>query len=103
MAFFPSRISIPYGAIKREAVKLYYNALCEFQFLMVRLKESRYCIQLWNIAISIPYGAIKSITIIQIIFVMCISIPYGAIKSRKPVGKKQRRIYISIPYGAIKR
>jgi len=38
--FLNSDISIPYGAIKSEVGQLIYAVAEEFQFLMVRLKES---------------------------------------------------------------
>ncbi len=55
------RISIPYGAIKRIANKVYANRMGKFQFLMVRLKVDTISARAGLDVISIPYGAIKSL------------------------------------------
>ena len=54
-------------------------------------------------AISIPYGAIKSyLSQIRRFGQNNISIPYGAIKSVFEDGGSEIQSFISIPYGAIK-
>jgi len=53
-----------------------------FQFLMVRLKVIEFYRYICQNRISIPYGAIKSITVAETNSMFeVISIPYGAIKS----------------------
>ncbi len=62
-----------------------------FQFLMVRLKV--YTVQkvFQQFVISIPYGAIKSISTFRATNALqVISIPYGAIKSRKAETKRMK-------------
>ncbi len=61
MKLIIKRISIPYGAIKRDK-KINRKKLKNlFQFLMVRLKDYNVAKDLFNrYEISIPYGAIKS-------------------------------------------
>jgi len=66
--WLPAIISIPYGAIKRISPKFVSNNLGEFQFLMVRLKECTSKLMPPIINISIPYGAIKSFLTIFFIF-----------------------------------
>ena len=69
---------------------------------MVRLKVELSAEEQRIIDISIPYGAIKRISVFITAYYLHISIPYGAIKS---CFKKVNRMYedcISIPYGAIK-
>ena len=73
-----------------------------FQFLMVQLKvENRYK-EIASTEISIPYGSIKSHTLMINPFYTIISIPYGSIKSFHS-SVTFPAIFISIPYGSIKR
>jgi len=90
----------------------------------VRLKVSFVCCSNCRLAISIPFGAIKSIHNLRLflrsyiisipfgaiksqgeagsIHFYGISIPFGAIKRRVPIVLKRELIHISIPFGAIK-
>ena len=60
MSKFDNSISIPYGAIKRMQLGIWFEYKCTFQFLMVRLKAGLYKTLVDDYVISIPYGAIKS-------------------------------------------
>ena len=66
--------------------------LDRFQFLMVQLKDHQSCYPFTLVAISIPYGSIKSPQMLcKRLQRLTISIPYGSIKS-VPCGQNQQEL-----------